>query len=175
MGAIGKALQSLSESFSLSKVSEKDLSDKWKKFSILSLLVTLIATINYGHPSLNGSVNPQRLIRPEMEDRRPHIMEALLSLLVRKTEIMACMTYGPTSAIVALEQGGQAQGEQIAQAKEAPSDDLDEPTHRPGKSQNGFRIAAFENGDARVPGGGHYMLEQCGKSLWGLPPREIRA
>lgn len=118
---------------------------KVRRFSILSLLLTLITTINSGHPTLNDpDISRQRLQRPE--GGRPHVMEAVLALLVRSTEILACMTYGGTgrpTEVLAVQQG-----------------DLEE---RYQHSEGGLKVAAITNGDVkRQP---LYKAQSKGKEL----------
>ena len=78
----------------------------YQRFSILSLLLTLITTINRGHPTLSGLDVVQKNEVDQSDQHgytRPHIMEAVLAVLVKDSEVVACMTYGPTG-IVAIQQ-----------------------------------------------------------------------
>jgi len=64
-----------------------------QRFSILSLLLTLVAAINSGHPTLIGSgVVRQRLHRGK-DNKAQLVMDSILAVLVKDTEVMACMTY----------------------------------------------------------------------------------
>jgi hypothetical protein len=109
-----------------------------QRFSILSLLLTLITTINHGHPTL-------RVVQKNLQDQsdqrgrqvRPHVIEAVLAVLVRDIEVLACMTYGrelqPTG-IVAIQQ---------------PMQNLvleDEEEYRFDEGSNPFRLTAIANG-----------------------------
>jgi len=70
-----------------------------QRFIILSLVLTLVTTLNYGHPILQGL--EQRSGRDNRQRQtRPHIMEALLAILVKDTQILACMTYGNRGIVV---------------------------------------------------------------------------
>jgi hypothetical protein len=102
-----------------------------ERFSILSLLLTLVTTLNYGHPTLEGF--EQRSNRNRQQNR-PHIMEALLAILVMDTQILACMTYGNGGVVIQKEPADRLTGDEPA----------DEQYHVPeGKL---FQIATINNG-----------------------------
>ena len=120
-----------------------------QRFSILSLLLTLITAINSGHPTLGDVLQVvQQKNQSEQRGRleiRPHIMEAVLAMLVQESEILACMTYGlepqPTRILAA-----QQPHQTVRDSQQLTGDDLDELEQYRYEERSPLRIAAITNG-----------------------------
>jgi hypothetical protein len=136
--------------------------ENYRRFSILSLLLTLVTTINNGHPTLNGSgVVRQRLDRSK-DSNSQLIMESILAVLVKNTEVMACMTYQRRGKVGL---GVRTQAIVTVQDEELEA--------RTDNSKHGLSVATMANGDlegAEQPE--HYALVEDGTSLldWGSCP-----
>ena len=119
------------------------------RFSILSLLLTLITTINSGHPTLSNGVDVvQQKDQSEQHGKleiRPHIMEAVLAVLVQESEILACMTYGteprPTRILAA-----QQPQQTVKDSQQPTRDDSDELEQYRYEESSPLRVAAIANG-----------------------------
>jgi hypothetical protein len=121
-----------------------------QRFSILSLLLTLITTINHGHPTLNGVDVVQQKNQSEQHGQpRPHIMEAVLAILVRESEVLACMMYGresrPTKILAAQQPQSAGDSQQPARGLQQPTEEDEIDQYRYEESSP-FRIAAITNG-----------------------------
>jgi hypothetical protein len=105
-----------------------------ERFSILTLLLMLVTMLNYGHPTLEGF--KQRSKSDCQQQTCPHIMEALLAILVMDTQILAGMTYGNGGVVIQKEPADRLTGD----------DPANEQYHIP----NGklFQIATINNGQS---------------------------
>ena len=73
---------------------EQEEEDKnHQRFSILSLLLTLVAVINGGHLMLIGSGVVRQRLHQGKDNKAQLVMDSILAILVKDTEVMACMTY----------------------------------------------------------------------------------
>jgi hypothetical protein len=103
-----------------------------ERFSILTLLLTLVTALNHGHPTLDVKQKSDR-----ERQTRPHIMEALLAVLVQDSQILACMAYGNGGGLVVRDQG----------AERVTGDEPADEHYRIPEGPSLLRIATINNGE----------------------------
>ena len=90
MATFKKAVKNM---FSPQQDKQGEEDENHQMFSILSLLLTLVAVINGRHPMLIGSGVVCQRLHQGKDNKAQLVMDSILAILVKDTEVMACMTY----------------------------------------------------------------------------------